>query len=243
LLAHGTEEKPTEAPKESAKEAPTEASKEAPKEAPKEGTNEASKEPPKEQLTEQPKEPPKEETKEEPKPEPKPQLKEVPKEQPATVAAPAPAPAPVAAPAPTAAPISPVKKAEPAKLESSKHATPPGGIHNIINKAKGQAENAGVWIQSHPLQAGLIGAGVAIGSLLVGWVVFRAVKGSKAKSGKSRRHHARSLDFSDAVMSEFPSNSLEKRAILDEIDWNDEEFLEFLNLLPEVQDILESNVE
>jgi len=40
-------------------------------------------------------------------------------------------------------------------------------------------------------------------------------------------------------MEEFPSTKLEKRAIIDEIDWNDEEFLEFLSLLPEFDDILQ----
>jgi hypothetical protein len=98
----------------------------------------------------------------------------------------------------------------------------------------------GEWVQSHPLQAGLVGAGVAIGSLVTGWVIFRALKGGKRKSDKHRRH-ARSIDVVDAVKSEFPTNSIQKRAIVDEIDWDDQEFLEFMNLLPDLDDILQSN--
>jgi hypothetical protein len=110
----------------------------------------------------------------------------------------------------------------------------PGGVQDIINKAKGEAANAGQWIQSHPLHAGLIGTGVAIGSLVSGWVIFRALRGGKGKSGRGRRYHIRSLDTRDSIVAEFPANSLERRAVLDEIDWDNKEFLEFLTLFPDV---------
>jgi hypothetical protein len=139
-------------------------------------------------------------------------------------------------PAPTPAPA-PVKKSKPAKIEGGKAAASPGGIQSIINKAKGQATNAGAWIQSHPLESGLIGAGVALGSAVVGWVIFRALKGGKHKSVKGRRNHPRSIDVRDEIMADFPTNAMERRAILDEIDWDDEEFLEFLSLFPGVEDI------
>jgi hypothetical protein len=134
--------------------------------------------------------------------------------------------------------VAPSKKETPkigAKGESS-----PGGIHAILGKAKGHAEKATGWIQSHPLQAGLIGAGVALGSLLTGWLIFKALKGGKEKSGKGRRNHARSIDVVDAVKGEFPTNAMEKRALLDEIDFDDQEFLEFVSLLPDFSDIDES---
>ena len=90
------------------------------------------------------------------------------------------------------------------------------------------------------MQAGLIGAGVAIGSLLTGWLIFKALKGGKDKSDKGRRRHARSIDVIDAVKGELPANALEKRQILDEIDFDDEEFVEFLSLLPDFGDVDES---
>jgi hypothetical protein len=37
-----------------------------------------------------------------------------------------------------------------------------------------------------------------------------------------------------------PANALEKRQILDEIDFDDEEFVEFLSLLPDFGDVDES---
>ena len=188
---------------------------------------------PEENSEEAPKEAPTEEPKETPEEQPKLETKELTEEQP--IEQPSSVPVPVLG--------SPAKKQEPAKIESGKPASFPRGVQDIIQTAKGHATNAGQWIQSHPLHAGLIGTGVAIGSLMAGWLIFRAIKGGKGKSGKSRRNHARSIDVTDAVLAEFPASSLEKRAILDEIDWNDEEFLEFLNLLPGVEDILEANVE
>jgi hypothetical protein len=41
----------------------------------------------------------------------------------------------------------------------------------------------------------------------------------------------------DAITSEFPSSKFEKRSLVDEIDWDDEEFLEFLTLFPDLDDI------
>lgn len=89
------------------------------------------------------------------------------------------------------------------------------------------------WAQSHPLQAGLIGTGVAIGTLVAGWTIFRVLRGGKGKKKKgANRRHARSLDGLDAIKAEFPVDALEKRAVVDELDLDDEEFLEFLSLLP-----------
>jgi len=201
-------ENPNEAPEEAPKEAP----KEEPKEAPEEQPKEAAKETPTQQPNLEVNEAPQEKPKEEPKP---------------TVAASPPAPAPI-----------PAKKSEPAKIESGKRASSRATIQGIIEKAKGGATNAGAWIQSHPLQAGLIGAGVALGSIVVGWVIFRALKGGKDKSGRGRRNHARSINVRDEIMAEFPTNAMERRGIVDEIDWDDEEFLQFLSLLPGVDDIL-----
>lgn len=175
----------------------------------------------------EPKEPPNEQ-KEAPEEKPKEEPKEVPMGLPKPVAdVPSPAPAPA-----------PIQKSEPAKIESGKAASSPGGIKSIINKAKGEATNAGAWIQSHPTQAGLVGAGVALGSMLAGWVIFRALKHRKDKSGKGHRNHPRSIDVRDEIMADFPANAMERRAVMDEIDWDDEEFLEFLSLLPGVDDIL-----
>src|SRR5947207_10391299 len=101
---------------------------------------------PTEQPTLEVKEPLQEIPKEEPK-----EPKEIPKEEPK--------PRVVFPPAPASAPT-PAKKSEPAKIESGKRVSSPAGIQGIIHKAKGQATNAGAWIQSHPLQSGLIGAGV-----------------------------------------------------------------------------------
>jgi len=88
------------------------------------------------------------------------------------------------------------------------------------------------WAQSHPLQAGLIGTGVAIGTLVAGWTIFRVLRGRKGKKNGGNRRHARSLDGLDAIKAEFPVDALEKRAVIDELDLDDEEFLEFLSLLP-----------
>ena len=95
------------------------------------------------------------------------------------------------------------------------------------------------------MQAGLIGAGVAIGSLLTGWLIFKALKGGKDKSekGSRGRRHARSLDVIDEVKSELPMNALEKRQILDEIDFDDDEFMEFMSLLPDFEDVDEAILE
>lgn len=95
------------------------------------------------------------------------------------------------------------------------------------------------------MQAGLIGAGVALGSLLTGWLIFKALKGGKDKSerGGRGRRHARSLDVVDAVKGELPVNALEKRQILDEIDFDDDEFMEFMSLLPDFDDVDESILE
>jgi hypothetical protein len=86
------------------------------------------------------------------------------------------------------------------------------------------------------VQAGLIGAGVAIGSLVAGWVIFRALRGGKDKKDRSRLH-GRSINSIDAVTAELPSNAFEKRSVVEDIDWDDEEFLEFLNLFPDLEDI------
>ena len=88
------------------------------------------------------------------------------------------------------------------------------------------------WIGSHKLQAGLIGAGVALGSLVVGWAIFRAIKARKAKkAGNNRRHHARSFDDLDdfnADVLDSINHHLAQRNPLDGIDLEDKEFLEFL---------------
>jgi hypothetical protein len=93
---------------------------------------------------------------------------------------------------------------------------------------KGLAQGAGNWVKSHPLQAGLIGTGVAVGSLLVGWLVFKALK--KGKNKKSR-YQARSIDLYDDVLHSLPSTEEEKLELLAEIDMEDEEFLQFMELL------------
>ena len=105
-----------------------------------------------------------------------------------------------------------------------------------MHKAKGTAAGVGAWINNHRLQAGLIGAGLTIGSVVAGWLIFKILRGKKSRNG--RRNHRRSVDVADDFMAEFPKNAVEKRAIMDEIDWDDEEFLEFLSLLPDVQQLL-----
>jgi hypothetical protein len=161
-----------------------------------------------------------------------------------------PQPAPVDPPKPASTFVPPgapstAKKPDIAKIDNKqkKNKPIPAGVAGIIEMAKHQASNAGQWIQSHPLQAGLIGTGVAITSLVLGWIIFRALKGGKSKSEKNQRNHARSIDIIDAIKSEFPANSVQKRAIMDEIDWDDEEFLEFMKLLPDLSDLVESQME
>jgi hypothetical protein len=143
---------------------------------------------------------------------------------------PAPAPAPVHAPEPAPAPApAPEKKEE-------------GGFNpgKIVDKAKEHASNAIEWAKGHPWQAAGIGAGVAIGTAVIGWLVFKALKGGKAKGKGKGKHGKRSVeDFHADIMEEFPTNKLERRAVFDEIDWEDEEFREFLNTLPQIEDILQ----
>jgi hypothetical protein len=139
----------------------------------------------------------------------------------------------------------PVEKKEPPpiinqikdKIEKKLEPERKDGIHGVIEKAKDHAASAGEWIKEHPMQAGLIGAGVAIGSLVVGWIIFKALKGGKEKKKQGSRLHARSADPLDEVMANFPQHALERRAIIDEIDWDDEEFLEFMSLLPDLDEI------
>jgi hypothetical protein len=129
----------------------------------------------------------------------------------------------------------------PATLESDKSPakSAPGGISGIIHKAKGHASNAGDWIKKHPVGAGAIGAGVAIGSVIAGWVIFRALKGKKNRDRGNARRHARSIDVYDDVKLEFPRTGIERRAVVEEIDWDDEEFLEFLAMFPEMEDLVD----
>ena len=95
------------------------------------------------------------------------------------------------------------------------------------------------WASGNPWQAGAVGAGVALGTAIVGWIIFKALQGGREKSRGGHREKRYVEDFHADIMEEFPSTKLEKRAIIDEIDWNDEEFLEFLSLLPEFDDILQ----
>jgi hypothetical protein len=98
------------------------------------------------------------------------------------------------------------------------------------------------WIGSHKLQAGLIGAGVALGSIVAGWAIFRAIKARKAKKGgNNRRHHSRSFnefdDFNAEVMADI-NHHLAQRDPLEGIDLEDKEFLEFLASFEDSDDLL-----
>jgi hypothetical protein len=155
--------------------------------------------------------------------------------------APAPAPAvqPAAAPSPPPAPA-PVTEPEPPKPSP---APSPRGFNpgRLIAKAQQHGANAIEWVKRNPLPAAAIGTGVALGTAVVGWLIYKAIKGGKQK-GKGGRRERRSIDeFHAEFLEEFPANRLEKRAILDEIDFDDEEFLEFLSLLPNVEDILQDS--
>lgn len=80
---------------------------------------------------------------------------------------------------------------------------------------------------------------MGIGTLVLGWVFFRALKRGKDRYPR----HARSFDVSDAIKNELPHSGLEKRAVVDEIDWNNDEFLEFLELLPDLNDIFDAELD
>jgi len=67
-------------------------------------------------------------------------------------------------------------------------------------------------------------------------LIYKALK--KAK-GKKDRGHQKLLDLVDGIKEEFPKNNLQKRNVVEEIDWNDPEFLEFLELFPELTDMVE----
>lgn len=153
---------------------------------------------------------------------------------------PAPAPPPPApAPAPKVEPPAPAPAPQPAPAPEKKDG---GGFNpgKIVDKAKEHASNAIEWAKGHPWQAAGIGAGVAIGTAVIGWLVFKALKGGKAKGKGKGKHGKRSVeDFHADIMEEFPTNKLERRAVLDEIDWEDEEFVEFLQTLPQIEDILQ----
>ena len=45
----------------------------------------------------------------------------------------------------------------------------------------------------------------------------------------------------DDIKAEFPANAFEKRALIEEIDLTDEDFLDFLELLPSAEDPEELN--
>ena len=109
----------------------------------------------------------------------------------------------------------------------------PDGIHGVVHKAKEHTQNAVDWTKEHPAEAALIGAGVTIGTLLAGWTIWRAFgpRRRRYENGR-RRNQARSIDIVDELKAGFPANAMEKRALLDEIDIDDEEFLEFLELFP-----------
>ena len=63
-------------------------------------------------------------------------------------------------------------------------------------------------------------------------------KGKRSKNYSGRRYYRRDLDSTDEFITEFPKNHIERREIMDEIDWDDEEFLEFLSMIPEVEEYL-----
>jgi hypothetical protein len=65
-------------------------------------------------------------------------------------------------------------------------------------------------------------------------------RGRKDRDDRGReRRHARSIDGMDEVKMSFPRNAVERRAVVDEIDWEDEEFLEFLELFPGMEDLID----
>jgi hypothetical protein len=185
---------------------------------------------------------------EDPAPDPAPTSDPAPEPEPSSEPAPAdpqpdPEPQPDPAPEPEPAPASdpPADDVQegiaPLKKFAAGQKTPPG-IHGYIYKAKGHGENAIQWAKENPTQAALIGAGVTIGTLLAGWTIWRVLgKKKRRNGGRQRRNHARSIDIADEIKAEFPATAMEKRALLDEIDFDDEEFLEFLELFPSAEDV------
>jgi hypothetical protein len=146
-------------------------------------------------------------------------------------------------PQPTGTPaIEPAPAQDPSPVEDSpqdevaQSDEKPTGFAGIIEAAKGHATNAKEWIQSHPLQSALIGSGIAIGTAVAGWLIYKALK--KAK-GKKERSHPKLFDLVDGIKEEFPKNHLQRRNVIEEIDWNDPEFLEFLELFPDLDDLVE----
>ena len=101
-----------------------------------------------------------------------------------------------------------------------------------MQKAKSPAQRVG-WVQSHPVPAGLIGAGVACTWKYGSWIgdLLCSQKRGEGETGKKVVNHARSIDIHNSIVAEFPHNAVEKSSVFDEIDWDDEKFLEFLRLL------------
>jgi len=127
---------------------------------------------------------------------------------------------------PLAPPPAPIKAKDPSAKEERR-----SGIGGIVDKAKGLPARAIDWIGTHKVQAGLIGAGVAIASIVAGWAIFRAIKARKAKNRGNHRRRARSFDVNDDIYSEVVADidhHLAQQDPLDGIDLNDPEFLEFL---------------
>jgi hypothetical protein len=119
--------------------------------------------------------------------------------------------------------LAPAAQSPDASKASAPAAQPKKGVAALVGKLKGLAQGAGFWVKSHPLQAGLIGSGVLVGSLLVGWLALKALKNKKNK--KMRGHHKRNYDPLDAI---FDMTEEEKLRYLAEFDPEDPEFVEFM---------------
>ena len=107
----------------------------------------------------------------------------------------------------------------------------PEGWEGILEKTQGKIGDVMQWASEHPAQAYLVGAGATLGAALAYWAIYRAIKNRKSKEDKneteaSRRRRRHPRDFSPDKTKR--ANTDETGAALDEIDWNDNDFLEFL---------------
>ena len=128
---------------------------------------------------------------------------------------------------PLAPPPAPNKALDPSPKEERR-----SGIGGIVDKAKGFPARAIDWIGTHKVQAGLIGAGAAVVSIVAGWAIFRAIKARKAKNRGNHRRRTRSFNVDDDIYPEVAADighHLAQQDPLDGIDLNDPEFLEFLD--------------
>jgi flagellar biosynthesis/type III secretory pathway M-ring protein FliF/YscJ len=100
-----------------------------------------------------------------------------------------------------------------------------------VDTAKAFPAKAIDWIGKNKVPAALIGAGVAVASIVAGWAIFRAIKARRAKKDGNNRRHPRSFDEIDEVLPEAKADydyRIAQQDPLDGIDFNDAEFLEFL---------------